>query len=87
MLGKSSLKGCIFMVLMYTWTRVYFVGFPCDIRMKISEIVTTFTHMLRITNEPSNHLSTHIEDKHCNIVTTSDTYVEEHWEQEDVVHN
>ena len=35
----------------------------------------------------SNHLGTHIEDKHWSIVTTSDTYVKDHWEQEDVVHN
>ena len=48
---KEFPKGCIFMVLTYTWNRVYFVGLPCDIRMKISEILdhtTTFTHMLRI---------------------------------------
>ena len=43
--------------------------------------------MLTRTNEHSNYLGTHIEDKHWSIVTTSDTYVEEHWEQEDVVKN
>ena len=41
---------------------------------------------LRISR-PQHHLGTHIEDKHWSIVTTFDTYVEEHWEQEDVVHN
>ena len=51
MLGESALKGCIFMVLTYTWTRVYFVGFPCDIRMKISEIL-----------DHSDHLHTHVEE-------------------------
>ena len=59
MLGKSSLKGCIFMVLTYTWTRVYFVGLPCDIRMKISEIL-----------DHSYHLHTHVEEKQMTIVTT-----------------
>ena len=49
--------------------------------------MTTFTHMLSRTNEHSNHLGTHIEDKHWRIVATFDTYVEEHWEQEYVVNN
>ena len=51
MLGKSALEGCIFMVLTYTWTRVYFVGFPCDIKIKISEIL-----------DDSDHLHTHVEE-------------------------
>ena len=59
MLGKRALKGCIFMVLTYTWTRVYFVGFPCDIRMKISEIL-----------DHSDNLHTHVEEKQISIVTT-----------------
>ena len=52
MLVKSALKGCSFMVLMYTWTRVYFVGLPCDIRMKISELL-----------DHSDHVRTHVEEK------------------------
>ena len=46
MLGKSAL-------------RVYFVGLPCDIRMKISEIL-----------DHSDHLHTHVEEKKMSIVTT-----------------
>ena len=49
---KECPKGCIFMVLTYTWTRANFVGFPCDIRMKISEIL-----------DHSDHLHTHVEEK------------------------
>ena len=47
------------MVLMYTWTRVYFVGFPFDLRMKTSEIL-----------DHSDHLHTHVEEKQMSIVTT-----------------
>ena len=58
--------------------------------MKISEILDhsdqIHTHVEE-SKEHSNHLGTHIEDKHSNIVTTCDTYVKEHWEQEDVVQN
>ena len=50
---KECPKGCIFMVLTYTWTRVYFVGLPCDIRMKISEILDQY----------SDHLHTHVEEE------------------------
>ena len=56
---KEFPKGCIFMVLTYTWTRVYVVGFPCDISMKITEIL-----------EHSDHLHTHVEEKQMSIVTT-----------------
>ena len=56
---KECPKGCIFMVLMYTWTRVYFFGFPCHIRMKISEIL-----------DHSDHLHTHVEENKMSIVTT-----------------
>ena len=56
---KECPKGCIFMVLTYTWTWVYFVRLPCDIRMKISEILVH-----------SDHLHTHVEDKQMSIVTT-----------------
>ena len=56
---KECPKVCIFMVLTYTWTRVYFVWFPCDIRMKISEI---FDH--------SDHLHALVEEKKMSIVTT-----------------
>ena len=56
---KEFPKGCIFMVLTYTWTRVYFVGLPFDIRMKISEIL-----------DHSDHLHTHVEEKQMSIVTT-----------------
>ena len=59
MLGKSALKGCIFMVLTYTWNRVYFLGFPYDIRMKISEIL-----------DRSDHLHTHVEETQISIETT-----------------
>ena len=52
-------KGCSFMVLTYTWTRIYIVGFPCDIRMKISEIL-----------DHSDNLHTHVEEKQMSIVTT-----------------
>ena len=52
---------------MHNDTRVYFVGLPCDIRMKISEILDhtdqTHTHVEE-NKEHSNHLGTHIEDKH-----------------------
>ena len=48
---KEFPKGCIFMVLTYTWTRVYFFGLPCDIRMKISEIL-----------DHIDHLHTHVEE-------------------------
>ena len=47
------------MVLTYTWTRVYFVGFACDIRMNISEILYH-----------SDNLHTHVEEKQMSIVTT-----------------
>ena len=47
------------MVLTYTWTRVYFVGLPCDIRMKISEIL-----------DYSGHLHTHVEETQMSIATT-----------------
>ena len=56
---KECPKGCMFMVLTYTWTTFYFVGFPCDIRMKISEIL-----------DHSDHLRTHVEEKKMSIVTT-----------------
>ena len=56
---KECPKVFIFMVLTYTCNRVYFVGFPCDIRMKISEIL-----------DYSDHLHTHVEEKKMNIVTT-----------------
>ena len=48
---KECPKGCIFMVLTYNWTRVYFDGLSCDIRMKISEIL-----------DHSDHLHTHVEE-------------------------
>ena len=48
---KEFPKGSIFIELMYTWTRVYFFGFPFDIRMKISEIL-----------HHSDHLHTHVEE-------------------------
>ena len=48
---KECPKGCIFMALTYTWNRVYFVGFPCDIRTKISEIL-----------DDSDYLHTHVEE-------------------------
>ena len=56
---KEFPKGCVFMVLMYTWTRVYFFGFRCDLKMKISEIL-----------DHSDHLHTHVEEKQMSIVTT-----------------
>ena len=56
---KECPKGCIFMVLTYTWTRVYFVGFPCYIRMKISEIL-----------DHSDNLHTHVEETQISIETT-----------------
>ena len=56
---KEFPKGCIFMVLEYNSTRVYFVGFPCDIRMKISEIL-----------DHTDHLHTYVEEKQMSIVTT-----------------
>ena len=56
---KECPKGCIFMVLTYTWTRVYFVGFPCDIQMKIIEIL-----------DHSDQLHTQVEEKQMSIVTT-----------------
>ena len=56
---KEFPKGCIFMVLTYTWTRVYFVGLHCDIGMKISEIL-----------EHNDHLHTHVEENPMSIVTT-----------------
>ena len=55
---KDFPTGCIFMVLTYTWTRFCFVGFPCDIRMNISEIL-----------DHSGHLHTHVEEKQMSIVT------------------